>query len=188
MLLSNQPLSTVTNEAYKEKMAEFDPSFSIPEEQKIRTMIVKSYKYNRENLLNLLIQTAENVSLTIDFWSSRAKHGYLGVTATWIMPNFKIKDVMLENKYVPSPHSSKVIAEELNKCIKAWKLEHRITSITTDNGTNMVSTFLLLNRKDGCETIRRLPCMAHTLQLAVGKGLAPAEVLVARARRLIQFF
>ncbi|PKK55787.1 hypothetical protein RhiirC2_722260, partial [Rhizophagus irregularis] len=82
MLLTNQPLSAVTNEAYKEKMAEFDPSFIIPGEKKIRIMVVKSYKFNRENLQNLLTETAENVSLTIDLWSSRAKHGYLGVTAT----------------------------------------------------------------------------------------------------------
>ena len=69
-------------------------------------MIVKSYKYNRQNLQNLLTQTAENVSLTIDFWSSKAKHGYLGVVVTWITPNFEIKDTMLENKYVPSPRTS----------------------------------------------------------------------------------
>ena len=83
MLFTNQPLAAVTNEIYREKMAEFDPSFVIPREQKIKTMIVKSCKYN--------------------------KHGYLGVTATWIMPNFEIKDVMLEINYVSSPHSSEVV-------------------------------------------------------------------------------
>ena len=86
-------------------ISNFNPSFNIPGEQKIKTMISKSYKYNRENLMNLLNETATTVSLTIDLWSSRAKHGYLGVTATWITPDFKIKDVMLEIKYAPSPHS-----------------------------------------------------------------------------------
>ena len=36
--------------------------------------------------------------------------------------------------------------------------------------------------------LTRLPCTAHTLQLVVGKGLLPAEVLIARAKRLINFF
>jgi hypothetical protein len=36
--------------------------------------------------------------------------------------------------------------------------------------------------------LTRLPCTAHTLQLVVGKGLLPAEILVARAKRLINFF
>ncbi|PKK69565.1 hypothetical protein RhiirC2_780866 [Rhizophagus irregularis] len=70
-------------------MAEFDPFFIIPGEKKIRTM------------------------------SSRAKHGYLGVTATWITSKFEIKDTMLENKYISSPHTSNIIANELHKCIEA---------------------------------------------------------------------
>ncbi|GET63682.1 zinc finger BED domain-containing protein RICESLEEPER 2-like [Rhizophagus irregularis DAOM 181602=DAOM 197198] len=88
-------------------MAEFDPSFIIPGEKKIRTM------------------------------SSRAKHGYLGVTATWITSKFEIKDTMLENKYVPSPHTSNIIANELHKCIETWNLGNQVTSITMDNGSNM---------------------------------------------------
>jgi hypothetical protein len=81
MLLTNQPLSTVTNPAYKEKMLQFDLSFIVSGEQKIKTMIVKSYQYNYENLKNIISETVATVSLTTDLWSSRAKHGYIGVTA-----------------------------------------------------------------------------------------------------------
>ncbi|CAG8472347.1 1208_t:CDS:1 [Scutellospora calospora] len=104
------------------------------------------------------------------------------------MPNFEIKDVILENKYVPSPYTSKVIANKISKSIEAWNLGHRITSITTDNGLNMVVAFLLLNQKDRCDEIKHLPCIAYTLQLAIRKGLASAEILVVHTRRLIQFF
>ena len=165
MLLTNQPLAAVTNEAYREKWLNLILLLLFRE-----TMIVKSCKYNQQNLRNLLTETAENVSLTMDLWSSKAKHGYLGVTATWITPNFEIKDVMLEINYVPSPHSSKVVANELYKCIRNWDLEHHVTSITTDNGSNMVSMLPLLNQKRGCENIQRLPCTAHTIQLAIGSA------------------
>jgi hypothetical protein len=74
MLLTNQPLSAITNPAYKEKML-------VPGEQKIKTMIVKSYYHNYENLKNILSETAATVSLTTDLWSSKAKHRYIGVTA-----------------------------------------------------------------------------------------------------------
>ncbi|CAG8571096.1 11465_t:CDS:1, partial [Cetraspora pellucida] len=177
MLLINQLLSTVTNKAYKKKIAAFDSSFTISEEKKIKTMIAKSYNYNRENLKNLLNQTVKNVLLTMDLWSSKAKHGYLEITATWIMPNLKIKDVMLENKYVPASHSSKIIADELYQYINSWNLENHITSITTDNRRNIVTAFPLLNQKYGCKKIKCLSYAAHTLQLAIRKGLAPAEIL-----------
>ncbi|RGB35340.1 hypothetical protein C1646_785394, partial [Rhizophagus diaphanus] len=36
--------------------------------------------------------------------------------------------------------------------------------------------------------IQRLSCTAHTIQLVVGKGLLAAEILIARAKRLINFF
>src|SRR5437763_6579005 len=36
--------------------------------------------------------------------------------------------------------------------------------------------------------LQRLPCTAHTIQLVVEKGLLTAEVLIARAKRLINFF
>ena len=186
MLITNQPISTVTNPAYKEMISHFNPSFNIPGKQKIKTMISKSYNYNRENLTNLLNETATTVSLTIDLWSSRAKHGYLGVTATWITPDFKIKDVMLEIKYAPSPHTAKTIAELLYQCITSWNLKGRVIAIVSDNGANIKSAFPILIQKG--ENILRIPCAAHTLQLAIGKGLAPVEILVARVKRIINFF
>jgi hypothetical protein len=182
MLLTDQPLATITNPAYKEKMAQFDPSFVVPGEQKIKTMIVKSYQYNYENLKNILKETAITVSLTTNLWSSRAKHGYLGVTAAWITPDFNVKDIMLEIKYAPSPHTANAVAELLYECISSWDLSGRVTAIITDNSSNMKAAFPILIQKDQCEAIKRLPCIAHTLQLAIGKGLAPVEILAARVK------
>ena len=73
----------------------------------------------------------------------------------------------------------------LFRSIGKWNLDGKVFTITTDNGSNMVKTGKLL--KDS-SNITRFPCAAHTLQLVVGKGLIPAERLVARAKRLINFF
>ena len=163
MLLTDQPLSAITNPAYKEKMSQFDPSFVVPGEQKIKTMIVKSYKHSYENLKNILNETAATVSLTTDLWSSRAKHGYIGVTAAWITPNFKVKDVMLEIKYAPSPHTANVVAELLYECISILDLNGRVTAIITDNGSNMKAAFPILTQKNQCEGIHRFPYIAYAL-------------------------
>src|SRR3989337_3268527 len=157
MLETNQPLSAVTNEAYKEKMTEFDPAFVIPGEKKIRVMIGKSFNYNQQILQNLIHVIAQNISLTADFWSSRSKHGYLGITAIWITPNFEIKDVMLNIEYVPAPHTAEIIANSLYKCILNWNLKDRVTSITIDNGANMVAAVHLLKEKPGCIDIQHMP-------------------------------
>ncbi|CAG8548849.1 17568_t:CDS:2, partial [Cetraspora pellucida] len=51
----------------------------------------------------------------------------------------------------------------------------------TDNATNMVKAINLM------EYVERIFFAVHTLQLAIGKGLKPDEVLVKRAKRLINF-
>ena len=62
-----------------------------------------------------------------------------------------------------------------------WK----IFTIITDNRSNIVKVGKLLNKSNN---ITRFPCVAHTLQLVVMKGLIPAEKLVAQAKCLISFF
>jgi hypothetical protein len=52
----------------------------------------------------------------------------------------------------------------------------------------MKAAFPILTQKDQCEAIQRLPCVAYTLQLAIGKGLAPVEILAAHTKRIINFF
>lgn len=181
ILLTTQPLSIVTNKAFIEFIYNIDPQFIVPKEKKIRMMIAQSYSYNKSKLIQLL-KTAKSISLTTDLWSSRSKHGYLGLTATWINQNFEIMDILLEISYFPAPHTANAIADTIKKAIKKWEIENNIVSIVTDNGANMVAAIRELT------LIKRLPCAAHTLQLAIGKGLKIVNTLTVRVKQLINFF
>ncbi|GBC22815.2 zinc finger BED domain-containing protein 1-like [Rhizophagus irregularis DAOM 181602=DAOM 197198] len=163
ILLTTKPLSTVTNKAYIEHMHIIDPIFTVPGAKKIRMMIARSYGYNRDKL-KLLLKTAQSISLTTDLWSSRSKHGYLGLTATWINKDFEIMDVLLEISYFPTPHTAQAITEVIKKAIQKWEIESQVISITADNGANIVAAIRDL------EPIKRLSCAAHTLQLAINKA------------------
>lgn len=181
ILLTTQPLSTITQKAYIEHMKIIDPEFIVPGEKKIRMMIAQSYEYNKNKLMQLL-KTAQSISLTTDLWSSRSKHGYLGLTATWINQDFEIIDVLLEISYFPAPHTAEAIAKAIKNIIQKWEIEGRVLSVTTDNGANVVAAIREL------DPIVRLSCAAHTLQLAIGRGLKLVETLTARVRQLINFF
>src|SRR6266542_6850193 len=152
--------------------------YIIPEEKKIRMMIAHSYGYNRNKLIQLL-KTAQSISLTTDLWTSRSKHGYLGLTAIWINQNFEIMNVLLEITYFPTPHTAIEIASTIKKIMQKWKIEDRVITITTDNDANIVSAIHEL------KPIKRLSCTAHTLQLAIGKGLKLVETLTTYAKQLI---
>ncbi|CAG8513982.1 9083_t:CDS:2, partial [Diversispora eburnea] len=86
--------------------------------------------------------------------SNRVKYGYLGVDAIWITSDFKIKDVMLEIKYAPSPHTAKIIAELLYQYITSWNFKRHVIAIVSNNGTNIKSAFPILIQKERLEDVQ----------------------------------
>jgi hAT family protein len=83
---------------------------------------------------------------------------------------------------MPYPHIGDAIQKVLEKVIFEWNLQDKVFFCTTDNASNMKKC---LNQ---ISWLQRLSCTAHTIQLVVGKGLLNAEILIARAKRLINFF
>src|SRR5207302_1719898 len=108
--------------------------------------------------------------------------GYIGITCAYIDNQFKLNEALLAIKYVPYPHTGEIISEEIMGIINEWNLTDKIFTITTDNGSNMVKSAQLIPE------LIRIPCTAHTLQLVIRKGLLSAEILIARAKRLMLFF
>ncbi len=66
--------------------------------------------------------------------------------------------------------------------MQKWKIEDHVITITTDNSANIVSAIYEL------KPIKRLSYAAHTLQLAIGKGLKLIETLTTHVKQLINFF
>ena len=145
-------------------------------------MIGNAYTWSCEHLIELLKSDCIAASITTDFWTSRAKHGYIAVTCSWVSMDWKFKEALLVLQQVPYPHTGEIISKLLTESFRKWNIEKKIIALTTDNGSNIKKASRLIN------TIDRLPCAAHTLQLTVGKGLNIIKVLVLRVKRLIDFF
>jgi hypothetical protein len=181
----NQPLSIRDDEGFREFVEELDPFYELPSDKKIKELLAKGYNYCKQEITCLFEQGVTSCSLTLDLWTSRSRAGYLGVTCSFVDAQFELHEAILAIKYLQYPHTGDTIVECLNKIIHDWNLDGKVFTITTDNGSNMVKAGKLLKNY---KNITRFPCAAHTLQLVVGKGLLPAERLVARAKRLINFF
>lgn len=57
-----------------------------------------------------------------------------------------------------------------------------VFTITTDSGSNVKKEI------QDMREVNQLGCTAHTLHLVEGKGMKPAEILIAHVKRLIDFF
>lgn len=185
IIKDDQPLSIRNDEGFREFVEELNPCYELPSDKKVKELLVDSYKYCKKEIVRLFDQGISSCSLTLDLWTSRSRAGYLGVTCSFVNNQFELCEATLAVEYLRYPHTSQNIVDCLNQIIENWNLNGKVFTITTDNGSNMVKAGKLLKNSDN---ITRFPCAAHTLQLVVGKGLIPAERLVARAKRLINFF
>jgi hypothetical protein len=177
-----QPIHVVTNIGLKHFLNELDPAFSMPCEETVKNIIYSAYNYSFPQLKQLIQIQATSISLTMDLWTARNRQGYLGVTCSYFDQSFQLKEFALDVAYVRYPHTAENILNTLEEILMDWEIRNLIFNVTTDNASNMKKAVKIM---DG---VNWLGCTAHTLQLVIGKGMKPAEILIARVKRLIDFF
>ena len=125
--------------------------------------------------------------MTTDLWTAKSRHGYLGVTATWLSSDFKFREALLSCEHLPYPHTGEVISDELFRIICEWHLETMVFTIATDNGANMVKGIRLI-KNNYISSVKRQPCAMHMLQLSVQEGLKQCKAIHRRVKSLQAFF
>lgn len=119
-------------------------------------------------------------------WTAKNRQGFLGVTCSFLDKTFNLQEIILTIEYVRYPHTATNISDTLLALLDEWELREKVHMIVTDSGANMkkaVKDMGLISKN-----IKWQPCIAHTLQLIVGKGLNIIKLLVLRAKRIIDFF
>ena len=175
-----QPLSIVEDPDFINMINRFDKRYKIPCTKTLKDRIFTTYEVGKDTLKNQFTQI-QYISLTVDAWSSPAHLPYLGITAHWVTSKFEPQEVLLSMEELPYPHSAFEIQDHLFDILHEWDISLKITSIITDNGSNMVKA--CNNMKIG----ERIPCAAHTLQLSIGKGLDVIKILIGKCKCLISF-
>lgn len=175
------PLRIVENAFFHRLIQELDPAFNIPDSRGIKAMIHLAYNYTFKALVDLL-QPIESVSLTLDLWTARNHHGFLGITCSYLDEKYHLQEITLTLSYVRYPHTADNIQDSIEEVLNKWNLRSKVHSITTDNGSNVKKCV------KNMEGIEWHPCASHTLQLVIGKGLIPVKKLILRVKRLINFF
>ncbi|GES76765.1 zinc finger BED domain-containing protein 1-like [Rhizophagus clarus] len=162
----NQPFYVLQSKSFRKLILSLDEHFEIPCDKSVKVMIGEAFKWSQDQLLELLKVDCIAASITTDFWTSKARHGYIGVTCSWISHDWTLRESLLALQRVKYPHTGEVIKELLDKIFSDWKVTSKLLTMTTDNGSNIKKAGRLMER-----SISRLPCTVHTLQLTVGKGL-----------------
>jgi hypothetical protein len=181
------PLYILQNRFFREFIYACEPGFRMPCDKTAKKLIHEAYSWSHEQLGSLLRSSVTTIHLTTDLWTAKSKHGYLGVTITWLSSDFKFREALLSCDHMPYPHTAEIISEELFRIIFEWRLETKVFTVATDNGANMVKGVRLLHDHYINGVIRQ-PCAAHTLQLSVQEGLKQCRSIHRRVKSLQAFF
>ncbi|CAG8837249.1 2081_t:CDS:1, partial [Cetraspora pellucida] len=74
---------------------QLDPRYKIPSKKTLRNEIDFTYHYMFDQIKELINNSVEYVSFTLDLWSSKAHISYLTVTCHWISQDFESKNILL---------------------------------------------------------------------------------------------
>ncbi|GET04540.1 zinc finger BED domain-containing protein 4-like [Rhizophagus clarus] len=161
IICDSQPLTVLESPAFKQLIFQLDPKFQMPNPKYIKLLIHKAYNYSKPLIMEKLEKDANAVSLTCDLWTGRNRQGFLGIT---------------------SDHVGNTLLAVLDE----WELRDK--TLIAFRILESLSIVIIKDLELAADNIMWQPCTAHTLQLVVGKGLAPIKLIVGRAKRLIDFF
>ncbi|CAG8453870.1 9998_t:CDS:2, partial [Scutellospora calospora] len=137
-----QPFNLVSSQFFCEFVKELDPMFILPSKKRIKQTIYMLYNQCAGSMQEKLQNSVITCSLTTDLWTARNKQGYLGVTCSWIDPEFKIHEILLSLTYVKYPHTADTIQEKLEDIISDWGLTEKERLLLIKDAINIVLTTL----------------------------------------------
>nr|XP_055067976.1 E3 SUMO-protein ligase ZBED1-like [Misgurnus anguillicaudatus] len=178
-----RPISIVEGEGFIDFVRELEPRYIIPSRTTVTKNIAKIYDTTRENMRQIL--SGKNVALTTDGWSSLATEAYVTVTAHVISETWEFHDFVLQTKQLRGSHTAENVAECITGILRDFAIQpDSVVAFTTDNALNYVNA---VEQHLGAVNI---PCLAHTINLAVRKGLdvRAIDTTLARLRKTASHF
>lgn len=116
-----QPLSIMEDKDFIKMVNGFDSRYKVPCTKTLKDRISSAYEAGTDTL-NEQISQLENISITLDAWSSLAHIPYLGVTAHWVTSKFEPCELLLSLEELPYPHGAAEIQEHLVDLFDKWEL------------------------------------------------------------------
>lgn len=150
------------------------------------------HKQTMPEIKKVLQNITSGIALTCDGWSSRVYRGYFVFTAHWITEEFELKHIILEFVYFPEPHIQWTTKALLLRIMLDFEIEHKVTAITSDNGSEMITAIEHVWQELVTKYNRYIPdqwdirCVCHIIHRAVTDALEPLKSEVGDLRELLK--
>jgi len=208
-----QPAYIVEREGFRELLNILEPRYTVASRKHIQQSMLPSYCSKITETIKCELTRIDTCSLTLDIWSSRRMHAYLGVTCHFITKEWKALSLLLSCSKLNGRHTAESILSEFEEVVSNTGVSLKVYRVVTDNASNVKKAFMeglpgfeMMDdddddhdeelttgiedhvQLDEIEIPQRLSCFAHTLQLSIKDGLKSSRQVsstVAKASRVV---
>ena len=118
-----------------------DPSYTMVSRQALQYLLLPKKANECYSLIVAALENVEWVSITLDIWTSRRMHSYLGVIDHFISTGWDLQIYLLSCTRILGRHTASNITSELQEVLIKYRIEDKIFTAVTDNASNMKKAF-----------------------------------------------
>jgi hypothetical protein len=187
IIRDQQSFRVTENADFRDFMKAAAPTFKVVGKSTISKDVLSMFKEERQELVLLLKRNTSKYSFTTDAWTSRSNLAFMAVTIHWINSDWELREQTLDFAILHGSHTGVNLAKTFCALLDSFNImPARFLSMTSDNASNngtmmaeICSAFLLKGVNIDVKQ-NWIPCVAHTMNLAVQVALshlkiAPAE-------------
>lgn len=138
-----QSAQIVENEGFKALISLLEPMYTMVSRKHLQTVLLPANFKKVEEVIKNFLSTTSTCNITLDIWSSRRMHGYMGITCHFVTNSWEIKSLLalLACSKMQGRHTGENILAEYEEVISFYGLEDKVFRIVTDNAANMKRGF-----------------------------------------------
>jgi len=182
------PLQFVESASLRRLLAFLEPNYKPPCRQTMTARMIAKKDTLAATMKTEMSEQAESVSITTDIWTSLTNEAYMSFTATYITPQWTVRNVILDSAIMLERHTLENIAAELARIAGDWGIGNKVLACVHDGASNVKQAGA---RNDWVD----IHCAAHVLHLCVTSAMGtnkttnkPIARCVGAASRLVSHF
>jgi len=132
------PISVVDSPAFVNLVTFQEPSYKVPCRQTMTDLLRRQEKELKAKVKAELVQDKSmKVAITTDIWTSLTNQAYMSVTASYIMPEWKLKTPVLSTFPMDECHTADYITQSLKQTADEWSIADQISVVVHDGAANV---------------------------------------------------
>jgi len=141
-----QPYRSVSKNGFKHLMSVICSRYTIPSRQVFADTKIPALYYEVKRRIKQDLNFTKFLSLTLDCWTSNAQQPYIGITAHTINDDWHLQTHCIACTILDVDHTAANLKDIIESTLQDWNIPlSKISTSTTDNGTNVIKVLELMN-------------------------------------------